>query len=43
MHTNMNGSFTWSPDRCEIPPIEFCQERKTIYISKTKKANDNQV
>ena len=23
-YTNMNGSFTWSPDKCEIPPIEFC-------------------
>ena len=23
MSTYINGSLTWSPDKCEIPPIEF--------------------
>lgn len=28
--THINGSFTWSPDRCDIPPIEFCIEQRIL-------------
>lgn len=32
MLTNMKGSFTWSPDRWEIPPIEFCGNRYLCHV-----------